>query len=190
MKYYLNFFSSKGIVISKEIAECLYSSILTDTGSFKFSNTTPVVHKIISKLIKLGAKPDFISNKIYEISSENYLKLLGLTVSTIKTSKNGKIAWVYITRKMIEECGTDVEESENIIGFPRQLKGVEVAAFFRELKDEDKVKVSLRSNYEVDVNKIAQVFGGGGHKKASGCFIDGNVEKAIESVIKEIEKYF
>ncbi|PIU42160.1 MAG: hypothetical protein COS99_01725 [Candidatus Omnitrophica bacterium CG07_land_8_20_14_0_80_42_15] len=170
--------------IDKDIATNLYVAILTDTGSFKYSNTTSRTHKIASELIEYGLDINKIQENIYERKNLGEIKLLGLALSGIQTDATGKIAYVAVTNNMAEECGVDLKGTEEFVNFPRAVDGTEVALFFREEKD-DKIHVSFRSKSSVDVNKIASAFGGGGHIKAAGCLTKGTIDEVKERVLAE-----
>ena len=159
-----------GIEISRDQAICLYTGILTDTGCFKYSNTTAETHRIAARLIDKGVEPAQVAESVYETIPHQRVKLFGMALETLRLSPDGKIAWATVTRKMYELTGTDSTDTEGIIEYIRSLRGTEVAIFFRELED-GAVKVSLRSKRGLDVHRVAAMFGGGGHKAAAGCTI-------------------
>jgi len=171
--------------ITFDIAICIYTSILTDTGSFAYANTTHKTHKIASELIKLGVNPTEISQYIYENNSMSKLHLLALTLETLQMSSDGKIAWVILTKDMYEKTKTNFDETDGFINYVRSLAGVKVAILFRE--EQGKIKVSFRSkDRAIDVNKIALKFGGGGHRQASGCTITGKITDVKNNIIAEV----
>jgi len=168
--------------ISMGIAEPLYVSIITDTGSFRFSNTNSRSHAIAAHLLDVGVNPRGIYENIYENSSIGRIKLLGLALSRLRMEADDRIAWVKITREMMRETNTGPQECEGFVDYLRLLKNVEVCLIFIEL-DDGKVKVSLRSRGAVDVNKIAGEYGGGGHKLAAGLSVESNVEQMERDLV-------
>ncbi len=173
--------------ITREIAEPLYVSIITDTGSFRFSNTNSQSHTIAGHLVEIGVNPKDIYKDIYENSSIGRIKLLGLALSELKMAADDRIAWVTITREMMEKTGTRPQDCEGFVDYLRLLKDVEVFLIFIEV-NRDRTKVSLRSRGLVDVNKIAGQFGGGGHQHAAGLFADYDLEQMEQDLIHSTMK--
>ncbi len=174
---------SLDIPIDKAIATNLYTAILTDTGGFKYSNTTPESLKFASQLVEAGANPWEITKEVYEKFSFNRLRLLGLSFATIE--KKGKIASITITMDMFKKTKTSIEDTENFVDFPRKIKDIEVAVLFRE-DGKNLYKISLRAKGKVNVAKIAQVFGGGGHASAAGCKLTGSLSEVKKKVFKAV----
>lgn len=177
-----------GVQIDKDIATNLYTTLLFDTGGFRYSNTTPEALHIASKLVAAGAEPWWISRELYESVPYNAIKLLASAYATIE--KEGSIAWITVTQEMLKETGTTSEDTENFVDQPRKIKGVEVAVFFREDAKET-IKVSLRSKGRIDVQKIVAPFGGGGHAPAAGCSINAplmEVKNMILDAVREALK--
>ncbi len=177
------------VPIDKEIAINLYTAILVDTGGFRYSNTTPESLKIASLLVEAGAEPWSITKEIYEKIHLNALRLLALAFSTLE--KKDRIAWITVTKDMLKKTCTTIEDTENFVTYPRKIKGIEVAIFFRENGDKS-YKISLRSKGRVNVARIAERFGGGGHVAAAGCSLKGTLKdvkgkvlKAVRSAIKK-----
>jgi len=177
-----------GFEIDEEIALCLYVGILTDTGSFRQSNTTSRTHEIVADLMKIGdLRPAQITHQVYETQLPSAIKLLSMTLDTLERSEDGRIAWMTITDEMFKETGTTKAEAENFINYVRSVKGSEVAILFTELA-RDEVKISFRSKSSADVNSIAKTFGGGGHLRASACTMKRDLEDVKEKVLTEVEK--
>ena len=177
--------------IDMEEALSLYAAIMTDTGSFRYSNTSSKTHRIIAELIDIGVKPYEMHTKIYETSSVQDTNLLGEALQTMKLTEDGKVAWLWVTKDMLKKTKASLEGTEGIINFARSIDGVEIAILFRETGTDERVKVSFRSKGKVDVNKLAGVFGGGGHPTASGCSVFGkmeDVEKKVLDAAKEMIK--
>ena len=174
-----------GMKIGKEAATCLYTAIITDTGSFRYSNTTPGVHMIAADLLKFGADPEYIASEVYATSVAS-TRLMGMMLKTLKIRKN--VGWCCLTRAMFRKTLAGDSETDNFINSVRAVKNVEIAMLFKEL-DAKAVKVSFRSKNGYDVNYIAKKFGGGGHKHASGAVIKEPLKKAMGSVLLEVENY-
>lgn len=168
-------------------ATALYTAIITDTGVFRFSNTTTKSHLIAADLLKVGIDHDKIYGALYENSSWEKLKLLDLCFSNIQSESKGKIAWVLVTEKMIQESLATWSDADGLIDFVRTIQGVKISLIFREA-DENKIKVHFRSKDRIDVEKLAILFGGGGHKLASGASIEGPSEEVVSRVLAETKK--
>lgn len=181
--YYL--LDSLGLNITPDIAVCLYTTLLTETGNFSYSNTSSKVLQIAADLINKGADPWKIAGALGENSPER-LRLLGELLIKMERSRDGKIAWFTITNELYESTKTSAEDTENLINYPRSLSGVEVALLFREVSP-DSYKVSLRSKGSINVAEIASKFKGGGHRNAAGCLVKGQLNAVREMVIQEIE---
>jgi len=169
--------------IGMDEAMALYAAIMTDTGSFKYSNTSSKTHRIIAELIDIGIKPYQMYGRIYETSTIQDTNLLGEALQTLKLTEDGRVAWLWVTKDMLKKTKGSLEGTEGIINFARSIEGVEVAVLFRETGTEDRVKVSFRSKGRVDVNKLAGFFGGGGHPTASGCNVLGKLEDVEKKVL-------
>lgn len=178
-----------GISLNLDLAINLYTAIVTDTGSFRYENTTPETHVKIAKLLECGVPVSLLSNLIFGEQPLKSIRLLAVALRNLEVSECGRIAWISIEREEIEAVGAEDQHIEGLISYPRKIKGVELAISFREL-DENKVKVSFRSKYTVDVNLLAKKFGGGGHVRASGCTIKGNPLDVKEAVLKEAKELF
>lgn len=173
------------IPLDKRIATNLYTSILVDTGGFRYSSTSPEALKIAAQLVQAGAKPWEISKELHESSPVNSLQLLGLALSTIRV--RGAVAWISVTEDMLRQTGTTAEDTEDFVNFPRQVGGIEVAVLFRQ-DGSSRCKVSLRSKGIVNVAKVAEGFGGGGHAAAAGCRMNGSLQAVQEHVLKALHK--
>lgn len=177
--------------IDLDDAIALYAAIMTDTGSFRYSNTVSKTHRIAAELVDIGVKPYEMHTKIYETSSIQDTNLLGESLQTMKLTDDGKVAWLWVTKDMLKKTKASLEGTEGIINFARSIDGVDIAILFRETGTDDRVKVSFRSKGKADVNKLAGVFGGGGHPTASGCTVFGkpeDVQKKVIDAAKEMLK--
>ncbi|MBI4843488.1 MAG: bifunctional oligoribonuclease/PAP phosphatase NrnA [Nitrospirae bacterium] len=177
--------SELGVVIDKDMAVNLYTALLYDTGGFRYANTTPESLSVASRLVAAGAEPWRITKELYESVPYNAMKLLAAAYKTIE--KDGKMAWMTVTKEMLAETGTTAEHTENFVDYPRKIKGVEVAVFFREEAD-DLCKVSLRSKGGINVQKIAAIFGGGGHAPAAGCTVKGPLNEVTRRILDAVRE--
>ncbi|MBL7032091.1 MAG: bifunctional oligoribonuclease/PAP phosphatase NrnA [Nitrospira sp.] len=180
-----NLLKALKVDIDKNIAANLYAAIIVDTGGFRYSNSSPEALRIASHLVEAGAKPWNISKEIYESKAFRAMKLLGLSLATLE-QKNG-VAWISSTESMFKKTGAAPGNCEDFVDFPRKVKGVEVAVFFRH-NGANSYKVSLRSKGKVNVQKIAKSFDGGGHAAAAGCRVKGSLKEVQEKVLKAIRK--
>lgn len=176
---------SLGVKIDHEIAVSLYTAIAIDTGTFRYSNTTPEVLQIAAELLSLGVKPEKISEALYDNWSAGRFKLLIKCLNTLEIDSG--IAITYVTEEDFKKTGTSSEDTENFSNFPRMIKDVKVSIFLRQTGP-DKWKASLRSKGEINVAKIAEVFGGGGHKNAAGFIIEGRLEDIKRLIAEEVKR--
>jgi phosphoesterase RecJ-like protein len=180
------------VPIGKDAATSLYAGIVTDTGSFRYSNTNSATHKIAADLIAQGIDVPAVYRNIYGNIPYDDLKLLSKILPTMQRSSDGQIVWFEIRKELL---GTQkkiyFDLSESILNFARSLKGVQVVVLFKEnLTKEGEVRVNFRSQGHVDVNKIAQHFGGGGHKTASGTTVKGDMPHIKREVLSMVKKAF
>lgn len=175
--------------IDREAALSLYVGIFTDTGSFRYSNTTSFTHKVVSELLKFDIDVRRVYGDIYENIPFQDIKLLTKVLPAVRRSAGGKIVWFRVERRMLRKQIISFDLSDSLLTFARSIKGVEVAVLFKEnFRAADEVNINLRSQGKVDVNKIATFFGGGGHKTASGCTIKGRIERVSRMVLNKIEE--
>ena len=176
-----------GIPIDRDMALCLYTAIFTDTGSFRYSNTTPESMRIAATLIEAGANPWIVTENVYESFSFRRIDLLGKVLAGIQRSPDGRIAWVLVTDELYRLTGTTAEDTDNFVNFVRSVKGVEVAVLFRQTGAEQ-YKISLRSKGRVDLSGLATTLGGGGHKNAAGGVLDGSFAAVRDKVISSVAR--
>ncbi len=168
--------------ITHEIAAALYAGIMTDTGSFRYSSVGPHIHRIAAALIEAGdLSVAEIHERVYDNRQMKELALVGRALGQIELHEHG-IATMYVTTADFEETGCEYQHTEGLIGFALSVKGVSVAVIFIEQKE--KVKLSLRSKTDFDVNLLARKFGGGGHQKAAGAWYEGSLSDALRDVVK------
>ena len=176
-----------GYQVSLPVATCLYTSLVSDTGSFRFANTDGETFRIAAELLDAGVNPAEIASQIYENREEKVLRLLAEVLATLKLSACGRIASISVTSAQMKKTGTTPENTEGFINYPRSIRGVEIGLLFREAGP-GVFKVGFRSNGEVDVALVAQHFGGGGHARAAGAYLSGTLEEVTEKVISHLSQ--
>ncbi|MFA5668748.1 MAG: bifunctional oligoribonuclease/PAP phosphatase NrnA [Balneolaceae bacterium] len=168
--------------IDAEIAKSLFVGIVTDTGSFQFNSVKPSTLRAAANLLEKGDfTPPEVVERIYSSKSLNQIQLLGMSLETISLHGNQQIATMYVTQAMFDETQTTNADTEGFVSYPLSIEGVKACIFFRE--DGDKIKLSLRSRSEIDVNVWARKLNGGGHKKAAGGIYSGTIENAVKDVV-------
>ena len=160
-----------GWPISLDVATCLYTTILSDTGSFRYSNADPEAFRVAGEMVALGVNPWQIASGLYESQEEVRLRLLALALPTLDVAPCGTFAAITLTSEMLAATGATPEHTDRFINYPRSVRGVEVAIFFRQLGPAS-FKVGFRSKGKIDVGALAREFGGGGHHNAAGATID------------------
>ena len=180
-----DFFVDSNVEIDRTIADALYTCILSDTGSFRFSNTTPHAHHVAAELIAKGADFRKIYREAYESFSVDRMKLIGHVWGNMHFEFDNKLAWYSVTQDILKSNHLIQSDLEGFSEIPRVVEGVEVNLFFMELEN-GKIKVSFRSKGAINVLEAAQKFNGGGHKFAAGTVIDGPLEIAQQRVLAEI----
>jgi len=172
-----------GVAMSPEIATCLYTAVLTDTGSFMFEGTNEHTFALARELVLAGADPAHCARNVYFGHSTAKMRLLGAALSNLQ--REGPLAWIWVTVEQMKQAGAREEDCEGIVNYALSIHDVGVAAFFRELPD-GRVRVSLRSKGQLNVAAVAEGFGGGGHQCASGCSVDGPLNAAVAKVIGKL----
>ncbi len=167
------------------MAEAVYVALLTDTGSFRFSNTDAEAFAMAAHLVSLGVDPERVSARVYRHRHAGRLRLVGESLRDLRLNADESVAWLEVRRADMERHGAKSEDLEGLVDFPRTLPGVEVVALFTETSN-GWVKVSLRSAGRVNVMEIAGRFGGGGHRVASGALVAGEFAEVRERVLREI----
>ena len=170
------------------IANQLYVAIMTDTGSFRFERTTPEVHQMIAELISYGINPPEVYDKVYNQFNFGRVKLLGEALSTMQLDSTKQIAYMIVTKEMLERNETSEADVDGFVNYCLTIAGVEIGILFYELKDG--IKISFRSKGEIAVNKLAAEFNGGGHRNASGSrLFNVTIDSIKEKVITTTQKY-
>jgi len=175
-----------GVKISAEIATCIYTAVLTDTGSFMFEGTNELTFALARELVLAGADPAHCARNVYFGHSTAKMRLLGAALSNLH--REGSLAWIWVTREQMEQVGAKEEDCEGLVNYALSIHDVEVAAFFRELPD-GRFRVSLRSKGQLNVSAIAEQFGGGGHQCASGCAVEGPLSIAVARVVAQLRSH-
>jgi phosphoesterase RecJ-like protein len=153
--------------LDPDTATALYLTLVTDTGSFRFANSTAKAFKAAAALVSDGARPDQVAEWLYESQPESGIRLLGQMLHSLEVHSDGRVATVLVTQEMFDRAGATRSDTEGLIDHPRSIAGVQAVALLRQVDDHG-YKVSLRSRGEVNVEKIARRYGGGGHRNASG----------------------
>jgi phosphoesterase RecJ-like protein len=174
--------------LSLEAAENIYTAILTDTGSFRFANTTARALDIAAEMVGLGVAPDKIASEVYDSMSPERLRLLALSLSTLTLRASGRLATMQVSRRMLEETETTVMDTDGFVNYPRGINTAEMAIFFREM-DSGKVNVSLRSRGRLNVAEFARNYDGGGHHNAAAFRAEGSLSEVVEKILAAAEEF-
>lgn len=166
---------SAGHPVSLAVATCIYTSILSDTGSFRYSNANPEAFQVAGEMVGLGVDPWSIASGLYESQEFVRLRLLALALPTLRVSDCGRYASIAVSLEMYEQAEANAEATDRFINYPRSIRGVEVAIFFRQI-NQHSFKVGLRSKGNIDVGALARAMNGGGHHNAAGATVDGTLE--------------
>ncbi|WP_456488784.1 DHH family phosphoesterase [Caminibacter pacificus] len=179
------------VEIDEDSATCIYTALVTDTGSFQYESVNEKVFQTAAELVKCGAKPDFVAKMLFQRDRLSRLRLLAKAYDTIELCCEGKVAFVEVTKEMMEITGAIKDDTDTIVNSVRAIASVEVACMLRE--DDDGIKISLRSKNYADVSKVAVKYGGGGHIRAAGATIKdefdfNKVKNMLKEDLKEIVK--
>jgi phosphoesterase RecJ-like protein len=177
--------SGKGGPWPRATVDGLYVAILSDTGSFRFSNTTPGTLRLAADLVALGADPETLHRKVYGNVSLRKLRLLAACLPYLEVDSQGGLAWMTVPADSYNELGAVPDDIEGLVDYPRDIEGVEVGLLFRETA-KGATKISFRSNGDIDVNAVASQFGGGGHVKASGALVQRPLAEVREEVLDAV----
>jgi phosphoesterase RecJ-like protein len=177
-----------GLEITPSIARALYTAILTDTGSFRFSNTSPRCLAVAAELLAHGVNPEEMYQRVYANAPLGRIRVLAEALGTLEVDQEHGLAWLSVTPGSVERHDVKSEDLDGIVEHARSIAGTKMALFFRDL-GHGKIKVSFRSTGAVDVNQFARRFGGGGHAKAAGALIVGSLEEVRETVVAAAREY-
>jgi len=181
-------FQAIPVSLTPEVAENIYTAILTDTGSFRFANTTARTLAIAAEMVSLGVGPEKVAGEIYDSMSPERIELLARSLDTLTLRSNGRVAAMHVSRRMLEETGTSFIDTDGFVNYPRAISTAEIAIFFREM-DADEVNVSLRSRGGLDVAEFARIHGGGGHHNAAAFRLGGSLSEVVEKVLTEAGEF-
>ena len=176
-----------GVTVDTAMADCLYTGIATDTGCFKYSNTTPLTHRMAAALMEAGAHAEFINRAMFDIKSRARLSLEQQALQSIEFFANDRIAVMKITEEMLKTSGACEGDLEGLSPLPRQIEGVWVGATLRR-KEDGNYKVSVRTGAHADAAEICALLGGGGHARAAGCTLSGSDEEVIGQLLTAIKQ--
>jgi phosphoesterase RecJ-like protein len=176
---------SAGYRMTNDVATCIYTAILSDTGSFRYSNANPEAFRVAGEMVAAGVDPWSIASGLYESQDLARLRLLGLSLATLRISSCGQYASLAVTREMYASAGAREEHTDRFINYPRSIRGVEVAIFFRQLAAR-RYKVGFRSKGSIDVGALARAMNGGGHHNAAGAEVQGSLEEVQDWVYQKV----
>jgi phosphoesterase RecJ-like protein len=175
---------TNGIEIDKDSAICIYTALVTDTGSFQYESVNDRVFEIASELVKCGVEPNYVAKMLFQRDRLSRLRLLAKAYDTIELCCDGRVAFVEVTKEMMEITGAIKEDTDTIVNSVRNIATVEVACMLRE--DDEGIKISLRSKNYFDVSKVAKSLGGGGHIRAAGATIKGEFDfEKVKNLLKD-----
>jgi len=175
--------------LSKASATAIYTSIITDTASFRLASATPAVYRLAATLIDAGAEPWPITVNVYESRSQAGMQMMTACLGTLEIRNGGRSAWIYVTQDIYSQTGADVEDTEGLIDYARSIDGVEVAVFIRvDERDSARWKVSFRGKTWANVGDLAATLGGGGHAYAAGCILQGSRQQVYDQVQQAVNK--
>ena len=176
------------VLTERKVANALYASIITDTGSFRYANTNPKTHEIASRLLESGVVPNQIYQDIYENRTFGQIALLSLVINKLKYATNHNIAYILISTKDLEQCNASLIDTEGLSEFLRSIEGVEISFVVTQIED-SRYKINFRSRNKYIINDIAEKFNGGGHPLASGAKVrTDDPEKLVSEVLHHLEE--
>lgn len=182
-----NLCKATGVRVTKEIAECVYTALITDTGSFHYSNTTERTFKVASELVRAGVKPAKIAQAVFASYPWRKIELLGKVLATAQRDATGRIAWMRHTLEMQNGSGANEEDGEGFVNYPLTAGEVEAVALLKETAP-GIYRTSLRSKGDINVARVAEKFGGGGHRNAAGCTLTGDWDEAERAVVSLLQE--
>jgi len=172
------------VEITPSMATCLYAAILSDTGSFTYASTDADTFALVHHLANRGASPGQIARDVYFSNPASKIRLLGAALSNLQC--DGNLAWSWVTSEDMDRVGAEAEDCEGVVNYLISIDGVESAVFLREVPDASQFRLSIRSKGKLDVAQVAEHFGGGGHRSASGCTLDGPLGVATERILTRL----
>ncbi len=185
----IGMFQYFNINIDKELGTCILTGIITDTGGFRYSGVTPETFEFTADLLQKGVNVSDIYKRVLDTRTKANFELMKRIIDRMEFLEDGKVTFTYITNKDLEEVNAGIGDHEGLVEVGRDVEGVEVSVFIRQ-KDDDinSYKISMRSNDYVNVSDVCLMFGGGGHEKAAGAVIQGDIETVKQKIINELRK--
>lgn len=171
-----------GVQMDKEIANCLFTGISTDTGCFRYGNATPRTHRIAAQLMEAGAQAADINTRMFETKTRARIELERMVLGNLEFYENGQCALISITREMMVRSGAEENDLEGLAPIPRKIEGVKIGLTLRE-KENGSYKISVRTAPEIDASELCKRLGGGGHRQAAGCTVEGGLERAKQTMV-------
>jgi len=176
---------SAGWALNQNAAQALYVAMMTDTGSFRFGNTTPRAMQVAAHLLSHGLDPEVMSRHVYSNESEGRIRMMGAVIETLVVERDRGLAWITVPAGVLKQYGLQPDDLEGLVDYPRSVRGVRVALMFRSLAN-GRIKVSFRSVGDINVGKVAEGFGGGGHKNAAGASLDGELAEVQKTTLAAV----
>lgn len=186
-EFLLDVIVDMGVTITPQIANCLYTGIATDTGCFKFASTTPRTHMAAARVMEAGADVEKLNARLFESRSHARITAERMAMESLEYYFNDLCAVICLTWDQIESSGVAGAELEDLTSLPRSIEGVEVGLTYRQQRD-GSFRISVRTSGNIDACNIARRLGGGGHARAAGCEISGNLDNAKHAVLEEVRK--
>lgn len=185
----IGMFQYFNIDIDKELGTCILTGIITDTGGFRYSGVTTETFEFTAELLQKGVNVSDIYKKVLDTKTKANFELMRRTVDRMEFLEDGKVTFTYVTNKDLQEVDAKIGDHEGLVEIGRDIEGVEVSVFIRQKEDDENAyKVSMRSNDYVNVSDVCLMFGGGGHEKAAGALVQGNIEQVKQKIINELKK--
>jgi len=183
-----DFASAVGWPLSRDAARALYVGLLTDTGAFRFANTSPRALRVAGALLERGVDPESIYESVYASAPEGRVRLMAEVLQTLVVEPEAGLAWVTVPPDALHRHGATADDLDGIVEYPRSIAGVHLALLFRQIAN-GRIKVSFRSMGDVDVADLAHRFGGGGHKRAAGASLEGSLADVQQQVLAVAREY-
>ena len=184
----IGMFTYFNIDINIELGSCILTGIITDTGGFKYQGVTAETFEFTAELLEKGVNVSDIYKRVLETKTKANFELMKRTIDRMEFLEDGKVTFTYITSKDLKEVDAKIGDHEGLVEIGRDVEGVEVSVFIRQKDEEETYKVSMRSNDYVNVSDVCMMFGGGGHEKAAGAVIQGDIEQVKQKIMKELKK--
>lgn len=185
----IGMFQYFNINIDKDLGTCILTGIITDTGGFRYSGVNSDTFEFVAELLDKGVNVSSIYKKVLDTRTKANFELMKKTIDRMEFLEDGKVTFTYVTSKDLEEVNAEIGDHEGLVEFARDVEGVEVSVFIRQKDNEENVyKISMRSNDYVNVSDVCLMFGGGGHERAAGALIQGDIEQVKQKIMKELKK--